>query len=416
MNLEEIMKKLYDKENPKSPLIFYLFYFAVFCGGSVSGNFMSLYLTEAGIPVKTLGVLSGVIMIVSLITLPIFGRIADNARSKNIIMDLGYLFTIVMYVLFMVVKNIVVICILRLVYGLTMTPLMTLYDTITMENCRKHGWEYGPIRMVGTIGFSLMALFAGYAMKGDIRGMFPMTIVCYTVTMLLGMLFPTSRRVEVQPSEGADADEAAAEKKGNVYVLLKNRKIRNVLIMFFVYYISATINLTYFGNYVTALGGSLKMVGIANAILGFSELPFHLGPGKRWLQRIGVEKSMLVVLGVGLFRWTVCAFTKNPTVLMWTMILNGIQLVPVIIGVAEFLYDQAPEGLKVTAQTSLRSSVSTAAMLVADFGGSALFHLFEKMGQDPYRNTYLSLLPLSVIGIAAGLISLRKSEKDTAQN
>ena len=251
-------------------------------------------------------------------------------------------------------------------------------------------------------------------MKGDIRQMFPMTIVCYTITMLLGMLFPTSYRTEVRPAEGAGEAETEAGRKGNVYVLLKNRKIRNVLIMFFVYYISATVNLTYFGNYVRELGVWLEMVGIANAILGFSELPFHLGPGKRWLQRIGVEKSMLVVLSVGLFRWTLCALTKDPTVLMWTMILNGIQLVPVIIGVAEFLYDQAPEGLKVTAQTSLRSSVSVAAMLVADFGGSAMFHFFEKMGQDPYRNVYLSLIPLSVIGILAGVVSLRKSAKEQA--
>ncbi|MBP0968960.1 MAG: MFS transporter [Oscillospiraceae bacterium] len=408
------MKKLFDKENPKTPLIFYLFYFAVFCGGSVSGNFMSLYLTEAGIPVKTLGVLSGVIMIVSLITLPLFGRLADNARSKNIIMDIGYLFTIVMYILFMVVKNVVVICILRLIYGLTATPIMSLYDTITMENCRKHGWEYGPIRMVGTIGFSLMALFAGYAMKGNVREMFPMTIVCYAVTMLFGMMFPTSYRTEVSAGEGTGEAGKEAGQKGNVYALLKSRKIRNVLIMFFVYNISATVNLTYFANYVRELGGSLEMVGIANAILGFSELPFHLGPGKRWLQRIGVEKSMLVVLAVGVFRWTVCALTKDPTVLMWTMILNGIQLVPVIIGVAEFLYDQAPEGLKVTAQTSLRSSASVAAMLAADFGGSAMFHLFEKMGQDPYRNIYLSLIPLCVIGILAGLISLRRSGDEKA--
>lgn len=408
------MKKLFDKENPKTPLIFYLFYFAVFCGGSVSGNFMSLYLTEAGIPVKTLGVLSGVIMIVSLITLPLFGRLADNARSKNIIMDIGYLFTIVMYILFMVVKNVVVICILRLIYGLTATPIMSLYDTITMENCRKHGWEYGPIRMVGTIGFSLMALFAGYAMKGNVREMFPMTIVCYAVTMLFGMMFPTSYRTEVSAGEGTGEAGKEAGQKGNVYALLKSRKIRNALIMFFVYNISATVNLTYFANYVRELGGSLEMVGIANAILGFSELPFHLGPGKRWLQRIGVEKSMLVVLAVGVFRWTVCALTKDPTVLMWTMILNGIQLVPVIIGVAEFLYDQAPEGLKVTAQTSLRSSASVAAMLAADFGGSAMFHLFEKMGQDPYRNIYLSLIPLCVIGILAGLISLRRSGDEKA--
>ena len=401
------MFRSFDRENPRSPLVFYLFYFAVFCGGSVAGNFMGLYLTEAGIPVKTLGVLNGVIQIISLFTLPLFGRFADRAKNKNLIMDIGYVLMISIFVMFMMVKNITVIIILRLIYSLISTPIMSIYDTITMENCKRFGWEYGPIRMVGTIGFSIMAIVAGFGMKGDIMGMFPMTIGCYLVTLLFGLMFPSSRGTSTVKNE-------SGKETGNVYSLLKDRQIRNVLIMFFIYNIGASINLTYFGNYVRELGGSLQTVGIANAILGFSELPFHLGPGKRWLQRIGVERSLLVVLAVGLFRWTVCAFTNSPIVLMWTMALNGIMLVPVIIGMAQFLFDHAPEGLKVSAQTSLRSSVSVAAMLIADFGGSALFHLFETIGEDPYKYTYLSLVPLSLIGLVMGYISMKKTEKEQA--
>ena len=152
------------------------------------------------------------------------------------------------------------------------------------------------------------------------------------------------------------------------------------------------------------------MVGIAYSILGFSEIPFHVGPGKRWLQKLGVERSLLMVLAVGLFRWTVCAMTNNATVLMWTMILNGIQLVPVIIGMAQFLYDHAPEGLKVTAQTSLRSTVSVAAMLVADFGGSAMYHIFEKKGINGYKGMYYLMVPMCIIGMICGIVSIRKGQ------
>ncbi|MBP0970308.1 MAG: MFS transporter, partial [Oscillospiraceae bacterium] len=200
-----------------------------------------------------------------------------------------------------------------------------------------------------------------------------------------------------------------------VYVILKDRQVRNVLFMFFVYSLASSINTTYFSNYAVSLGGSYSMVGIAYSILGFSELPFHLGPGKRWLQRIGVERSLLVVLSVGVFRWTVCMLTNNSSVLMWTMALNGIMLVPVIIGMAQFLYDHAPEGLKVTAQTSLRSTVSVIAMLIADFGGSAMFHMFEQMGLNGYKGMYALMIPLSVLGLIAGFSSLKKGEAQAGE-
>ena len=134
----------------------------------------------------------------------------------------------------------------------------------------------------------------------------------------------------------------------------------------------------------------------------------NLGPGKRWLQKIGVERSLLVVLAVGTFRWTVCSLTNDPWVLTATMALNGIQLVPVIIGMAQFLYDHAPEDLKVTAQTTLRHSVQVIAVLVADFAGSGLHHLFELLGKHPIKGLYVCMIPLNILGIIMGLTSIRK--------
>ena len=403
------MKK-FERNNPRTPWIFYLFYFASFCGGSIQGSFMGLYLTEAGVPVRTLGILNGVNQSISLITLPIFGRLADRAKTKNIFLDLGYILTIAILIAFMIIKDVTAIVVLRFIYSIISTPIMSVYETIAMEHAGKHGWEYGPIRMSGTIGFSIASFLSGFGLKGNLSAMFPMLIACYAVTLALALMLPDSNRVVRvvnSPNEKKSSD--------NVYVILKDRQVRNVLFMFFVYSLASSINTTYFSNYAVSLGGSYSMVGIAYSILGFSELPFHLGPGKRWLQRIGVERSLLVVLSVGVFRWTVCMLTNNSTVLMWTMALNGIMLVPVIIGMAQFLYDHAPEGLKVTAQTSLRSTVSVIAMLIADFGGSAMFHMFEQMGLNGYKGMYALMIPLSVLGLIAGFSSLKKGEAQAGE-
>ncbi|MBQ1358544.1 MAG: MFS transporter [Oscillospiraceae bacterium] len=393
------------RDNPKSPWRFYIFYIIVFCGGAVQGSFMGLYLTEMGVPVQTLGVINGVTQIVSLFTLPILGRIADRAPSHNMVMDIGYLITISVFTAFMFIRNITTIVLLRFCYSIIATPLNSVYDTIAMEQSRLRGWDYQPMRWMGTLGYSVMSYVSGFILNGEIKTIFPVMIVCYIATFIVGLMLPVAprtMRVVASPNE--------PKSKESVYSILKDRQVRNVLIMFFIYSLAGTTNNTYFGNYNQELGGTLTMIGIAHAILGFSEFPFHLGPGKRWLQKIGVERSMVMVLLVGTFRWTICALTNNATVLMWTMVLNGAMLVPVIIGLSRFLFDHAPEGLKVTAQTSLRSTVSVIAMLISDFGGSAVFHLFERSGLNPYKGMYWLMVPLSFIGAMIGLSSVRKRE------
>ncbi len=402
----------FDKEHPRTPWIFYIFYFVVFCGGAVQGSFLSLYLKDVGVPTASISLLNGILQILSLIFLPIIGRIADRASSKNIVMTIGYVITIISLFLFTRIQNVLLICILRIMYGLIATPIMSVYETIAMDSAHKNGWEYQPIRMSGTIGYSIMAFVSGFILSGNVKTIFPVMIVCYTATLVIGLLLPTSANVLSPTSAIAVNNQAEKAKSGSVYSLLKNRVIRNVLIMFFIFSLCSSANNNFFSLYAQELGGDLKMVGIAFAILGFSELPFHLGPGKRWLQRIGVEKSMIVVLAVGTFRWLICGITNNATVLMWTMILNGIMLVPVIIGVAQFLYNEAPDGLKVSAQTSLRSSVSVAAMLISDFGGSALISFFTNKGLIPYKYIYLIQVPLCAIGIIIGWASIKKAEKE----
>lgn len=399
-----------NKNDPKSPAIFYIYYFVVYFGVAIQGSFLTLYLTESGLPVKTIGLLNGIIQLLSLIVLPVLGRIADRAPTKNQVLCGELALSITVLFLMSKARNLIMICVFRILYAMFFTPISSVYETITMEFCRKNGWEFGPIRMSGTIGYSIMSFASGFGLKGNIKAIFPMLITSYCLTLILAFLLPRSSRVErvvVSPNEGSDTKR--------VFAVLKDRQVRNVMIMFFVYSLSSSVNNTYFGNYAQELGGDYAIIGIAHAVLGLSELPFHLGPGKRWLQRIGVERSLLVVLAVGTFRWIICALTNDPWVLTATMALNGIQLVPVIIGMAQFLYDHAPEDLKVTAQTSLRHSVQVIAVLVADFAGSGLHHLFETMGKHPIKGLYLCLIPLNLLGIYMGFSSIRKGESQGAE-
>ena len=399
-----------DISKKQSPLIFYIFYFVVFFGNAIQGTFLTLYLTNAGLPQSTVGLLNGLTQSLSLIVLPIVGRLADKAKTKNIVLCTELIIAIITLILFSLAKNIIAICIFRVAYSIFFMPISSVYETITMEFATKNGWDYGPIRMTGTIGFSLMALAAGLGMNKNISMIFPFLIGSYILTFILALMLPVSYRVE----KPAVAEESKESDISRVFAILKNRKVRNVMLMFFIYSLGTSLNNMYFGLYTRQLGGTMTMVGLGSMILGFSELPFHLGPGKRWLERIGLEKSMLVVISVGIIRWLICSLTNNPWIMVFTMGLNGIMLVPVTIGLVKFLYDNAPDDLKVTAQTSLRSFISVAAMLAADFGGSLMHMLFEKIGIDPIKYQYVALVPLFIIVLIIGISSMKKGSDEEA--
>ncbi|MBR2739707.1 MAG: MFS transporter [Oscillospiraceae bacterium] len=402
------MKTVKDPNKKDSPLIFYIFYFVVFFGNAIQGSFLTLYLTNAGLPQSTVGLLNGITQCLSLIVLPVVGRLADKAPTKNRVLCIELVIAIVTLILFSRAKNIIAICIFRVAYSLFFMPIASVYQTITMEYANKNGWDYGPIRMTGTIGFSLMALAAGLGMNKNISMIFPFLIGSYVLTFFLALMLPESKRVEKPAAEGTEQGSDAKR----VFSILKNRRVRNVMMMYFMYSFATSLNNMYFGLYTRQLGGTMTMVGLGSMILGFSELPFHLGPGKRWLERIGLERSMLVVISAGIVRWSICAITKNPWVMVFTMGLNGIMLVPVTIGLVKFLYDNAPDDLKVTAQTSLHSSISVAAMLLADFGGSLMHTILESAGMDPIKNQYLLLVPIFIIVLIAGYSSMKKGEKE----
>ena len=175
----------YDKNDPKSPAIFYIYYFIVYFGIAIQGSFLTLYLTESGLPVKTIGLLNGIIQILSLFVLPILGRIADRAPTKNRVLCTELAASIAILFMMSRARNLIMICVFRILYAMFFTPISSVYETITMEYCRKNGWEFGPIRMSGTIGYSIMSFASGFGLKGNIAAIFPMLIGSYTLTLIL---------------------------------------------------------------------------------------------------------------------------------------------------------------------------------------------------------------------------------------
>ena len=395
-----------DKKK-QSPLIFCIFYFVVFLGNGIQGSFLSLYLSNAGMQSATIGVVNGIIQVISLATFPMWGMLADRASSKNKVLIIEISCCIIMLLFFSNAKTLLMLGIAMILFSVTHDPLAGIYETITMEHVMKNGWNYNPIRMSGTIGYSIMSVIAGFWLSKRESMIFPIYITATSTALICAFLLPkTKGRHRDKPAKGRE------KKKSNIYVMLKNKRVRSVLILFMTYNLCNAFNRTYFGIYITSLGGNYNYVGIANMIMGFSEIPFYLGPGRKWMKKLGVEKSLLITMAAGTVRFAIAALCHTPWVLVITMAFNGVMLVPTVVGLVEFLYENAPDDLKTSAQNGLKSPFQIGGQLIANLGLGRLIGVLDGAGYSGIRIMYACLVPLCLImGLVIGIPIFREDKK-----
>lgn len=393
----------------KKPYIFYLYYFNIFLFGVVQGSFISMYLTEIGVPSGYIGIINGVIQVLCLGMSSIYGIIADNARSKNKVLITILSVSVVLLYAFSKATTILMVIILRILFNITYQPMMGIYESMAIECSRRYGYAYSPIRMSGTIGYAVMAVISGFWLNKNKEMLFPILIGTMLLTLITAFFLP-----EVGKAERKTDSEKEKYDIREVYALLKDKAVLRVLIMYLFYMLCNSFSHAYFGIYMTELGGNYAWVGIGNMILAVSEFPFYFGPGNRFFRRLGVEKAQLFVLCLGVVRWLIVGSCHSPVILTLTMLFNGAMLVPNATQVVEFLNEKAPDNLRSSVQTALRAPFSTAGNLIASFGGGALVSLFNGMGLDGVRLTYLCCAPLTLIAVLLIAPSVLRSAK--AQN
>lgn len=391
------------EQKEKSPWLFYGFYFIIFLGSAIYGSFLPLYMKNAGMSESLLGLVQGINQVVCFIVVPLWGLLADLKLSPKKVLIIALSLCACILVLFYFTDQVWMLAILMVVFAACNTPTGGIYETLAVNYARRTGRNYSPIRMSGTIGYAVMAALLGFVLGEQEDLLF---IVYFAVTLLViaFTFFLPDAKTQKYSSAGS---------RFGVYSMLKDKEVLLIMFLFMIYMMSNSFNITFFAIHLTEnLGGNYAMVGIANAIMAIAEIPFHIGPGRRWLRRIGVKNSLIIVTFVGVVRWTVAALSNDPWVFVFTMAFNGIMLVPTIVSVVEFLYERAPEHLKTSAQTGLKTLFSIGGSCIANiFGGMLVQHL-NGIGMQGIRIGYAVLIPLNlIVAIAVTLMTLRQRKQ-----
>lgn len=282
----------------------YLFYAVYFIATGMT-TFAPKFYGEIGLTDGRIGLISAVMALVALFMQPAWGALADRARTKRSVIAAAL--ALAGAACFGVVpasgRFLTLLMVLTL-YNTLCLPAMPVGSAIAIEYTARHGHSFGPVRMMGTVGYQAGILATGFLLTSSLRGLYPamgvmLLLAAGTALMLPAVQGHQHRRERVSP-----------------VAFLRDRELALLMLVVFLGHIGHQFNLSFFSKHLGDLGVSNAVAGLIATLSVVLEIPFLL-LGDRLMKRLSVWTWLTVGLAVGAVRFMLLSVLRAP----WAIVL-----------------------------------------------------------------------------------------------
>ena len=345
------------------PYAAFLLFNAAFFMMDTTNSYFQIYLNDIGFTKTMIGTITGTASLVALVFQPIFGVMTDSAKSKSRVLQGMVLMSALLYPLILLNQNFIYVLLIYTGYAIFRNFQHPLNTTLSVEYSEQSRRPYGPIRMMGAVGYALMMSLVGVVSATE-NGV-EKTFLLYSAICLLniGLIFL------LPPMKGHNRKSEG--KKISPTVLFKSKPILTLILFQILINVFSNLCRSYFGLYFTDdMGGSNALYGTMMAVAAAIEIPF-LFMADRFLKKLG-PKRMLFILGVvTAMRWLVCFFAKNTATLFAVYCGNFISILETITFSLLLSRMVAPQ-LKTSVQTLSATIQNVASILISSYLGGML--------------------------------------------
>jgi MFS transporter, PPP family, 3-phenylpropionic acid transporter len=362
-----------------------LFWFVHMGSLGIFFPYFSLYLKEnAGLSGTQLGWILAIVPLVSIITQPLWGQVADRTGARSRIVAFLSVGSALGYLWLAGANGFVAIVLATLVlafFGAAVLPIVISVSLASLRDAGPHA--FGFVRVWGTVGYFFLVLIfpwilaryqsaygmvpkAGGVSEPGLEIMFVVTAGLVFVAALLGLFLPR---------DGAVSLRAA---RGDWKSLLNNNAYIRFLSFSFGAYLLSNGPMWLFPIFVRARGGDIETIRSMWVYMLIVEIPLILASGSG-LKRLGARGLLGVGVFVGGLRWILCAIITDLRLLAVVQTLHGVTVVGLLMGGPLYLDIIAPENLRSTAQAVLSMVGVGIAGIVSNLGSG---WLLEHAGVD----------------------------------
>lgn len=328
-----------ERNSDRFPVNIFLIYIIFYAGQAMYNTYLNLFLTQSGFTMTAIGAVQSASTIVLVLIQPFWGILSDKSKSKNQI--IGFLcFTVSLVCLsFYAFQTSLWIAFCVMLFTVFFTPTFTLQDNYTLELLENSKWDFGHIRLGGTLGYAVCAMLVGFVIGSSYKSIFWMMSLFFVVA---GTMYFRLPKVEGHRQK---------HEKVKYTTLLKDKPLLCMLGFNIVYFMGTSFYFQFFPVYFNQeLGATSQMVGMLSFFSALSEVPFFWFAYKIE-KKFGVEKVMIFAGLATALRWFLLFFVTNQYMILGINLLSGCGYVGFSYCLIKYINDTVPKGMRATAQS-----------------------------------------------------------------
>ena len=353
----------------------YVIFYAV---QAMYNTYLNLFLNDSGFNMSAIGLVQSAATLALVLVQPLWGVLSDKSKSKNRIISLLALVTALVCLSFYAFRAALWLAFCVMLFTVFFNPIITLQDNYTLEYLEGRKWDFGHIRLGGTLGYAICAMLVGFVIGTNYGQIFWMMSIFFLAVCACYMTLP---QVEGHRQK---------HEKVKYSILLKDRPLRWMLVFNVIYYLGTAFYFQFYPLYFrNELGASTRLVGMLTFFSAMSEVPFFWFAHKLE-KKFGVKRIMLFAGAATALRWFLLFFISEPVAVLFINMLSGCGYVGFSYCLIKYINDTVPKSMRATAQ-SLNAILGT---------------IFSKILFAPLGGVLSDLLGIRVMLLTAGIVML----------
>jgi MFS transporter, PPP family, 3-phenylpropionic acid transporter len=393
---ELVMGDIYvEKKTRQNILTLQGFYLCVFFGLGALTPLLSVYLSEVeGLNGYQIGTIMSVGPIIMIFFQPLWGIISDSTNSPVKVLSITTFLAGVLALGYITFHGYYWFLLIAILIAIFQSAIIPVSDSLSLKYSSKVGYNYGNIRLFGSLGFGI-AVF----IMGRVSESFPASIF-YAFALFLVIAALLATRIPKEQTE------APTNLLRGVKELLTLKKYLIFLAITFLIFGPNLANNTYFGLFVEDSGGTYTGIGIAFLIAVLSEVPF-MRAAHSWIRKIGLLQVATLAGAVSLFRWISYFLEPSLMFIYVTAVIQGFSLGLFIPAGLQYIRDIIPTHIVVTSVTLYSAIGNGLGNWFSTFFGGILYEEFS------IYSVYLFFAILSLIGVALNLWLIQEERRSS---
>lgn len=374
-----------------------MFYLIAFFGTGSIATLLSVYLANIE---KLTGTQIGIVLSIGPIMMiffqPLWGMVSDLTNSPPKVLSATTLLAGFLGLGFLAFHQYSYLVLTAVCVAIFQSAIIPVSDSISVKYAAKVHYNYGNIRLFGSLGFGLAVFIMGRLSEWNPAIIFYSFFCSLCFASLLSFRIPQEKSLPPKAKLLSGLKELLHLKKFIVFLLIT-----------FLIFGPNLANNVYFGLFIDRIGGSYSGIGFAFLIAVFSEIPF-MRISERWIAKLGLLPVVMLAGIVSCIRWIFYFFEPNLMLVYLSTAIQGFSIGLFIPAGLQYIRNITPKHITVTAITIYSAIGNGLGNWFSTFFGGMIYDKYSVF------SVYLFFAFLAVLGVLINLWLMKEEKVNVA--